>query len=419
MATSSSRRQRVAGLKIERWAHGGDGVALPSDGPLAGRVVFVSGGVVPGDTVAGRLVKKKARWARVQLDAIDVPSPERVEPPCAHQAACGGCPWMVGAPSAQRASRTAILFGEARKHLRWTADEAERLIEMAPDTSAAGYRHKVRLSFERRDGRVTLGYRARRGHAIIDVAECVVAHPTINAALPGVRDRLADVPLAAGEVHLVAGDRSVAVVIAGPGHRTVVGEDATTLAFGGLPLRVEADQFVQANPAVINDIIARVEGWARECQPGVAVELFAGGGTLTPGLWRAGHTVSAFELDARGRASFRTRARSFGACGEASELYGCDLFAVGVPLPAPPRPRLVLLDPPRAGAAPLLPWLRACGAERIIYISCDVATAMRDLAGLTEAGSYSVVELVGFDVAPHTGHQELAVLLARRASAAD
>ena len=48
-------------LHVLRWAHGGDGVAVPESGPLEGMVVFVPGSV-PGDRVRARVVKKKKRF---------------------------------------------------------------------------------------------------------------------------------------------------------------------------------------------------------------------------------------------------------------------------------------------------------------------------------------------------------------------
>ena len=78
-------------MEILRWAHGGDGVAVASDGPDAGKILFVAG-VVPGDVATVKIVEEKRRWARGKVLRLVRPSPRRVAVPCVVQGRCGGCP---------------------------------------------------------------------------------------------------------------------------------------------------------------------------------------------------------------------------------------------------------------------------------------------------------------------------------------
>lgn len=59
-----------------------------------------------------------------------------------------------------------------------------------------------------------------------------------------------------------------------------------------------------------------------------------------------------------------------------------------------------------------MPWVRAAGASHVIYVSCDLATGLRDLQLLTQDGRYRVVEVVGLDMFAHSGHQEIISALA-------
>jgi 23S rRNA (uracil1939-C5)-methyltransferase len=70
------------------------------------------------------------------------------------------------------------------------------------------------------------------------------------------------------------------------------------------------------------------------------------------------------------------------------------------------RHELVLLDPPRTGAAALMPSLLRCGARRIAYVSCDVATLARDAAALCARGKYKLEAAGVLDMFPHTAHVE-------------
>jgi len=70
----------------------------------------------------------------------------------------------------------------------------------------------------------------------------------------------------------------------------------------------------------------------------------------------------------------------------------------------------VLLDPPRQGLGKATSLLANLGPGRIIYISCDPATLMRDLRILTSRG-YTLISLTPIDMFPQTHHIESAALL--------
>ena len=75
---------------------------------------------------------------------------------------------------------------------------------------------------------------------------------------------------------------------------------------------------------------------------------------------------------------------------------------------------VVFLDPPRAGSTP--EFLDAvCGLrpERVVYVSCNPVTLVRDLAYLRERG-WHADSLVPVDLFPHTKHVETVVLMSRK-----
>src|SRR3954462_422344 len=84
MAAPVTKDQEVE-LDIESLAYGGNGVAR-----LDGYVVFVRRGL-PGDRVRARGTKVKRDSAEALTTEVLAPGPQRVEAPCAHYPACGGC----------------------------------------------------------------------------------------------------------------------------------------------------------------------------------------------------------------------------------------------------------------------------------------------------------------------------------------
>ncbi|MBQ9044131.1 MAG: 23S rRNA (uracil(1939)-C(5))-methyltransferase RlmD [Eggerthellaceae bacterium] len=75
---------------------------------------------------------------------------------------------------------------------------------------------------------------------------------------------------------------------------------------------------------------------------------------------------------------------------------------------------VVLMDPPRAGSTP--EFLDACAQlapKRIVYVSCNPETQVRDLRHLVERG-YKTQVVQPVDMFPHTEHVETVVLLSRK-----
>jgi len=78
----------------------------------------------------------------------------------------------------------------------------------------------------------------------------------------------------------------------------------------------------------------------------------------------------------------------------------------------------VVLDPPRKGCTPeFIEQLVAFGPARVVYVSCDPATQVRDLKRLIEGG-YRLVDVQPFDLFPHTRHLECVMTLQRGGPAA-
>src|ERR687883_1147190 len=86
-------------LEIDSLAYGGNGVAR-----LNGFVVFVRRGL-PGDRVRARVTKVKRNHAEALALEVLEPGALRVEAPCAHYPACGGCRFQDLAYEAQVAAK--------------------------------------------------------------------------------------------------------------------------------------------------------------------------------------------------------------------------------------------------------------------------------------------------------------------------
>src|SRR6266567_8835603 len=137
MAAPVAKDQELE-LHVDSLAYGGNGVAR-----LGGFVVFVRSGL-PGDLVRARVTKVKRSHAEALAVDVLEPGPERVEAPCRHYPACGGCRFQDLAYEAQVQT----------KH-QWVADSLQRLAGLedaplepiVPSKSIFHYRNKMEYSF--------------------------------------------------------------------------------------------------------------------------------------------------------------------------------------------------------------------------------------------------------------------------------
>ncbi|GAB0498208.1 hypothetical protein MMPV_009549 [Pyropia vietnamensis] len=102
------------------------------------------------------------------------------------------------------------------------------------------------------------------------------------------------------------------------------------------------------------------------------------------------------------------------ASGEAAAAASVAAEAAAAPV-ADVAMDVVVVDPPRAGLHPkLVRWLASCPARRIVYVSCNAATQVRDVAALCgHDPAWRLTALTPLDMFPHTPHIETVGVLER------
>src|SRR5256714_1681666 len=159
MAAPVARDQELE-LHVDSLAYGGNGVAR-----LNGFVVFVRRGL-PGDTVLARVTKVKRSHAEALAVQVLEPGPERVEAPCAHYPACGGCRFQDLAYDAQAAAKEAQV-AEALRRIGGGVDPP--LEPIVPADSIFHYRNKLEYSFTQLEDGPALGFpRAGRRDEVLE-----------------------------------------------------------------------------------------------------------------------------------------------------------------------------------------------------------------------------------------------------------
>lgn len=408
-------------LEIETMTLGPFGV-----GHLDGKTVMVPN-VVTGDLVDVRMKSEHRDYSLAEVERILRPGPGRRQPPCPFLPRCGGCDWQQISYPAQLELKARLIAGELSR-AAGTMVSPENLIAPAP--AEFGYRSRIRLKVGA-GGR--LGFHELGSDRLVEIDRCLVAEEGIElgsarklAEALGPRCREIEVvrhgrrhvlvahldqALVAREVaraqRILESDPAPAgIVLRAPRSRLALGDPTTAVELeDGLLLEVEADAFSQINHAQNRKLIALAMEMAELARGTVMLDLFCGAGNFSLPAARRGADVLGVDTDpvavaaaARNAARLGFSAARFVAM-EAAEMARF-LRRAGY------RPQVAILDPPRSGARELIALLRELHPARVIYISCNVSTLVRDLRSLL--GGYKLDQVRALDFFPNTHHVEIA-----------
>ena len=386
-------------LLIEDLTNLGQGV-----GRHDGWVVFVPF-ALPGERVRVRIWRNKRQYSEADLVAILEPSPDRIEPTCPLFGTCGGCQYQHYAYRAQ---------------LDWKRRQIEQLLrkmaglEVAVNPCLAcpdqvyGYRSKITPHFRQPPHMpgTPIGFQKAWSRAIVDVAQCPIASPAINAALGPARERLR-----AGEGSYRKGGTLLLRDSAGG-----VVTDMKAVAcerVGDFVFEFIAGEFFQNNRHVLPKMVAYALGEAAVAGMRYLVDAYAGVGVF--GI--CGHDkfeqVAGIEVSERAVDLARRNVEANQIRNVRFLLGSADAIFAGLDFPA--AETAVLMDPPRKGSDEgFLDQLLEYGPGRIVYVSCGPDTQARDVRRLIE-GPYAVTDVQPVDLFPQTRHIENIITLERRA----
>lgn len=415
--------------------------------------------VIPGDNILFELTRQKRLPQKGRLLEIVTPSPDRVEPRCAHARTCGGCCWQQMAYEAQ---------------LKQKEERVRRAFGQKPDPIIAsprlfGYRNKMEFTFsENRGGQRYLGLMIAQAEPyVFNLTECHLTSPWFAAVVNGVRawwetsgikayfppadtgslryltlregirtgQKMAilnvsgnpDFALtrpqldsfAAAVREAVGGEISLFLRI----HQTKKGKptqffemhlggpdhivEELRLQGGTLQFKISPISFFQPNTLAAEQLYDAAIAMLPSC--GVVFDLYCGTGTLGMAAARLAKQVIGIELSPEAVIDAQENLVRNGI--KNVTIHQGDVGKILAQLTL--KPDAVIVDPPRAGLDPLaLQHLKNLLPKTIVYISCNPLTQAENVAELVQAG-YRLKRLQPFDQFPHTYHIENIALLER------
>lgn len=453
------QKNQILTLRIERLSSDGSGVAHSADG----EAVFVPG-TAPGDEARVRIVKDCGRYAFGILDELLTPSPDRVSVDCPVAGPCGGCSLRHLDYAAElRAKQESVLDA-----FRRIGGLEVPVLDILPSPDADRYRNKVQFPVGiDKNGVPCIGFYAGRTHRIVPCPDCKLQPSVLNEignalcaffAQQGIRPydeqsgkglvrhiflrrgahsgqimvclvcTRAKLPHAEqlctalrgqfpaiSTILLNVNAKSTNVILGSENH-ILYGPGYIEDTLCGVPVRLGPLSFYQVNTLAAERLYGVAAQYAQLTPDDTLLDLYCGMGTI--GLSMAGQCreLIGVEIVPEAIESAKANAARMGKAVAAKSRFFCaDAGQAATQLAAEGlHPDIVMLDPPRKGCdeATLSAVVRMA-PRRVVYVSCNPATAARDAAWLEQNG-YHAEKVQPVDLFPRTKHCETVCLLVLR-----
>jgi len=468
------KRNQVLELTVEDLAFGGQGIARLND-----FVIFFPRSGTPGQRVKVRIKRVKENYAEAQIESVLEKSPLEITAPCPYFNYCGGCRFQ-NLPYEQQIKFLERQVVELYRHLGGYRDVRIEPIIPADEIFRYRNKMEFAFSDKRwlvenddlsRPIDFALGLRTPDNYyKAIDIDDCLIAPPETAEIIRIVREYArynnltpynhrnhsgylrhlvlrkgiftdqimvnlvtsADTPevlepLAHNLTQNLQNITSVVNTVTdnvcgtttGKVIRLLAGQAFITDRIGDLTMKISPASFFQTNTRMAIKLYSVIKQFARPEPHHIIWDLFCGTGSIALFLANDCRQVVGFEVVADAVADAQENAQ-LNAIENASFIGANlerDFFAMPNSELNSLMPDIIIVDPPRTGLTPqLITTMLQILPSRIIYVSCNPATQVRDLQKFTADNLYQIIKVQPIDLFPHTPHIETVALLERNST---
>lgn len=447
------KKNDIIELCITNITNEGSGV-----GRADGMAVFVPYTAV-GDQLQVRLVKVLSHYAFGIIEDIITPAACRCQDDCSAFRRCGSC-----------SLRHITYEQELLTKNGWVQENMRRVGKLNVTLSPAiaspqrdRYRNKAIYPVRLQNGNPVVGFFAKRSHRIEPIDDCIL-HPAFFGDIASafccwlkqheisiynesshrglVRSLYIRHAEATGEVMVAVianGDylpeskelinqickicpavvsiilninKDKTNVLLGSKCHTLWGSDTITDKLCDLSFSLSPLSFYQVNRRGAEQLYRIARDFANLCGNEILIDLYCGAGTIGLSMARQVRQLIGVEIVSDAIENAIQNADQNGIsnarflCADAADA-AIQLEAEGI------SPNVIILDPPRKGCSPgLIKTVVRMNPDRVVMVSCDSATAARDVALFCELG-YHPQKIQAVDMFPRTNHVETVVLMSR------
>lgn len=447
------KKNQIIDLEITDLSYEAMGVAHYN-----GMTVFVTN-ALPGEVVSAKILKVKKNFAFAKIEKIKKESPDRVKIKLNQ--------WV-------QTGLASLAHIKYEKQLVFKRNQVVNLLKKAhldnievgqtlASPEQTGYRNKAQVPVREVKGKLEIGFFRRHSHDLVPLTNFFTTDPEIDRVLVAVRDILRKNHVPAydeihnkGEVRYLDVRRSKATgeimvilvclhkdfaqlsqvvaaikqipgvtsiilnhnpkktnVILGQNDYVLSGDDHIMDQIGDLKFRISPKSFFQINslqtPRLYNLAIEKAVLKPSD----VVVDAYSGIGTIGLSVAKHVKAVRGMEViadavrDANANAKLNNISNAKYVTGKAEEIMP-HWAKEGM------KTNVVFVDPPRKGLTPeFIDATVKTGPEKVVYISCNPATIIRDLQLFREKG-YDFNRIDPVDMFPQTPHVEAVTVLIKK-----
>lgn len=448
-------KNQIVPLTIDTLSSDGNGV-----GRFDGMAVFVPFTAI-GDVLEVRIVKVCKSYAFGIIARIAAPGAGRIPADCAIFGKCGGCCfWHLSYTTELQAKQGFV--ENAMQRIGGLALPVQKIL---PSPQPKRYRNKVQYPlFRADDGNVRTGFYASRSHRPVPCADCLLQPRLLNQIADTVCELLTQYGISVYDErthrglarhlylrHAAATNRALVCLVcngrrlphaeefcaalcaAHPEVESVVlnvNTQQTNVVTGtqcvplfgpgvlrdtlrGVPVVLDPLSFYQVNTEGADRLYGVAAALAAPGPSDTLLDLYCGAGAIGLSMAAQCKRLIGVEIVPEAAENARRAATEMGLSH--AEFLCADAGAAAAKLAADGLlPDIVILDPPRKGCSTdTLNAVLRMAPRRIVMISCNPATAARDIKYLAAQG-YAAEVIQPVDLFPRTKHVETVVLLSHK-----
>ncbi len=433
-------------LKIEKLVYKGLGLGFENSQP-----VFVSN-AVPGDVLDVLVISTRRQVSFAKIEKIIKSSSQRIQPDCEVFGKCGGCDWLC------------ISYDDQLKFKQEIVEDIFKNVEIEKINKiiASGkepYRNKSFFPIAKRDGKPITGMFESRSHNVIPHKKCslqpqlfddicdkvisyieaskmqvynernhagnarhigiryaigtneiIVILVTRNRKIPFSKQLerilLEAYPNIVGIIQNINPDKTN--VILGDDEKILFGRDFIYEQIGKIKFKLSYKSFFQVNTKQAEKMYEFVKQSISEGSH--VIDAYCGVGSI--GLFLSDKAAKIIGIESNKKAVQDAKENA-----ELNKIDNCEFVAGYVETTLPKvfknnKADTIIFDPPRKGLEQRIIDNISPEIKKIIYISCDPMTQVRDVKIMIEKG-FIPKEMQPFDMFPHTFHIENVIILER------
>jgi 23S rRNA (uracil1939-C5)-methyltransferase len=409
-------------LKVDRPAYGGLYI-----GTHEGKIVMISGAVLPGETVEVTVEVEKKDYIRAAARKILEPSPFRIEPACKYFGTCGGCQLQHIPFKMQIKLKEDILRDCLKRQAKTETALSGPVIYGNP------WNYRLRGQFKVFHG--AIGFYKENTREVVDIDNCPLMTKDINEYLQKIRAIIKNIDVE--EVHITAGEEASVAFIKSTAHikslsdTKVLASIFLDLGFSGLfigtkdkkiyrfgkeyiTLMLPGNQkytvspitFLQSHWRLNRTVVEFIKNRLQPLKGKRLLDIYSGAGNFSIPLAIDADVTAVEENPYAVRDGIRNL--------EINNIRNCRFInSSAEDFNTKDNFDIIIIDPPRGGITnKLMERILSIKPEEIVYISCNPSTLARDLKKLLQRYNLESVRLIDFF--PQTFHIESLAYLRRQ-----